>query len=139
MQYLNTPKNKNPSKHKWVWGIEKANMDVENRVVLLNLYEIRPKTHPLLKLVKIHTLKNTRNTMIKGQWNNSTLNLENLYLKNITTYVQYTMKVCTTEKIELHHIKPVKEGGKYTVSNIKPLHQLCHISITHAKKKEMKR
>lgn len=47
------------------------------------------------------------------------------------------MKLCTTEKIEEHHINPVKEGGKYTVSNIKPLHQLCHISITLAKKKEI--
>jgi len=37
-------------------------------------------------------------------------------------------------KIELNHIKPVKEGGKYTVSNRQPLHLLCHICITLAKK-----
>lgn len=68
-----------------------------------------------------------------------TLNLENLYLKNITIYVQYAMpmKGGTTKKktkIELNHIKPVKEGGKYTVSNRQPLHLLCHICITLAKK-----
>jgi hypothetical protein len=37
------------------------------------------------------------------------------------------------EKIELHHIKPVKEGGEYSLENIQPLHQICHISITHNK------
>jgi len=47
------------------------------------------------------------------------------------------MKGGTTKKktkIELNHIKPVKEGGKYTVSNRQPLHLLCHICITLAKK-----
>jgi len=38
------------------------------------------------------------------------------------------------KKIELNHIKPVKEGGKYTVSKRQPLHLLCHICITLAKK-----
>jgi 5-methylcytosine-specific restriction endonuclease McrA len=39
------------------------------------------------------------------------------------------------EKVELHHIVAVKEGGKYTLTNIQPLHQLCHISVTHNKTK----
>jgi RNA-directed DNA polymerase len=38
------------------------------------------------------------------------------------------------EKVELHHIKPIKDGGTYAVSNIQPLHQICHISVTHRNK-----
>jgi len=39
-----------------------------------------------------------------------------------------------TEKIELHHIIPKSEGGKYTLKNIVPLHKTCHESVTYAKK-----
>lgn len=35
------------------------------------------------------------------------------------------------EPIELHHIVPEKEGGKWTLNNIVPLHRLCHQNITH--------
>jgi RNA-directed DNA polymerase len=35
------------------------------------------------------------------------------------------------EKIELHHINPVKKGGKYTMENIVPMHKICHQKITH--------
>lgn len=36
------------------------------------------------------------------------------------------------EKVELHHIKPKKEGGKNTVRNLQALHRICHVKITHA-------
>lgn len=36
------------------------------------------------------------------------------------------------EPIELHHIKPVKRGGKYKMNNIQPLHRICHQRITHS-------
>jgi RNA-directed DNA polymerase len=35
------------------------------------------------------------------------------------------------ENIELHHIKPAKDGGKYKLNNIVPLHQICHQKVTH--------
>jgi RNA-directed DNA polymerase len=38
------------------------------------------------------------------------------------------------ETIELHHILSIKEGGKYSMNNIQPLHQICHVSITHKSK-----
>lgn len=37
------------------------------------------------------------------------------------------------ERIELHHIKPVKEGGKTVKKNLMPLHWMCHVKITHEK------
>jgi RNA-directed DNA polymerase len=35
------------------------------------------------------------------------------------------------ETVELHHIIPQKSGGKYSLENIVPLHELCHKQITH--------
>jgi 5-methylcytosine-specific restriction endonuclease McrA len=35
------------------------------------------------------------------------------------------------EVVELHHIKPQKSGGKYSLENIVPLHQICHQQVTH--------
>jgi RNA-directed DNA polymerase len=46
------------------------------------------------------------------------------------------------EPVELHHIIPEKDGGKWSLQNIIPLHQLCHQNITHGnlnnKKKNLK-
>lgn len=49
---------------------------------------------------------------------------------------QHTCLVCgeslhNGERIELHHLKSVKEGGKYTWKNIQPLHKVCHQKITY--------
>jgi len=38
------------------------------------------------------------------------------------------------ETVELHHINPQKSGGKYSLENIVPLHELCHKQITHGNK-----
>jgi HNH endonuclease len=38
------------------------------------------------------------------------------------------------EEIHLHHKIPQKDGGKYSLDNIVPLHATCHESITYAKK-----
>lgn len=42
----------------------------------------------------------------------------------------------TDDRIELHHIKPFKEGGSSKLSNIQALHDVCHKQITleYAKK-----
>jgi RNA-directed DNA polymerase len=42
------------------------------------------------------------------------------------------------EQIDLHHLKPRKDGGKYSLTNIVPVHQTCHIGITHARKQWFK-
>lgn len=38
------------------------------------------------------------------------------------------------EPIELHHIIPKKDGGKYNLRNIVPLHRTCHLSVTYTTK-----
>lgn len=37
------------------------------------------------------------------------------------------------EDVELHHIRPIKKGGKYRLDNIQPVHQICHQQLTHGK------
>lgn len=37
------------------------------------------------------------------------------------------------EPVELHHVVPQKAGGKYSLKNIQPLHQICHQKITYSK------
>lgn len=34
------------------------------------------------------------------------------------------------EPVELHHIKPFKEEGKYTMASNEPLHRICHQNVT---------
>jgi len=36
----------------------------------------------------------------------------------------------TEERIEIHHIKPVKNGGDWRLSNLQPLHETCHKQVT---------
>lgn len=38
------------------------------------------------------------------------------------------------EPVELHHIVPQKSGGKYSIENILPLHQICHQQVTYGNK-----
>nr|AYE93236.1 hypothetical protein C0995_000069 [Termitomyces sp.]AYE93256.1 hypothetical protein C0995_000063 [Termitomyces sp.] len=128
---------KNPSNHKWVWGIEKSDHEKENRQVIQNIAETQIKTQPLLKLDKNPYLKEHKGYFDQRAVKKFDAKFRELILKKYN----HICSVCNEtlhngENIELHHIKPVKEGGKYTVSNIQPLHQLCHISITHAYKKD---
>ena len=108
-------------------------MDKENRQVILNISEIRPTTHSLLKLDKNPYLKEHREYFDRR----AVMKYDAKFRELIFKKYKHICPLCKEslhngEKVELHHIKPIKEGGKYTVSNIQPLHQLCHISITHS-------
>jgi RNA-directed DNA polymerase len=124
---------KTHSNHKWVWGVNK-NEDEMNKLVILNISEIKPSKHPLLKLDKNPYLLEDRcyfdHRLIKK---GSAKFRETIFKK-----YNHLCPICQEslhngEKVELHHIISVKDGGKYTLANIQPLHQLCHISITHNK------
>lgn len=38
------------------------------------------------------------------------------------------------ENVELHHIIPRSQGGKYSIENVLPLHEICHKQFTHGNK-----
>ena len=37
------------------------------------------------------------------------------------------------EKVEIHLIKPISEGGNSALKNLIPLHRMCHDKVTHQK------
>jgi RNA-directed DNA polymerase len=39
------------------------------------------------------------------------------------------------EQVDLHHVLPVAKGGKYSLTNIQPLHQICHQKVTYGVRK----
>jgi len=127
-------KGKTSSNHKWVWGINKKDISEENKLIILNLAETKIKKHILLKLnLNPYLLENKSYFALRLITKNSAKFRELIYKK-----FDHKCPICLDslhngENIELHHIKPVKEGGTYTVSNIQPLHQICHISVTHLK------
>jgi 5-methylcytosine-specific restriction endonuclease McrA len=112
--------------------VEKSDLEKENRMVIVNLSETRIKTHTLLKLDKNPYLKENREYFDRRAVTKYDAKFRELIFKKY----KHICPLCKEslhngENIELHHIIPAKEGGKYTASNIQPLHQLCHISITH--------
>lgn len=38
------------------------------------------------------------------------------------------------EQVDMHHIIPRASGGKYSIENILPLHQICHQQVTYGHK-----
>lgn len=127
-------KGKTASNHKWVWGINKLNTEEMNRLTIFNISETAIKIHKLLKLdLNPYLLENKSYFQKRIISRNSAKFREAIFKK-----YNHLCPICgeslhNGEKVELHHIKPVKEGGEYSMSNIQPLHQICHISITHNK------
>lgn len=63
-----------------------------------------------------------------------------------TVYIRYNFRcaVCNgplagEESVEIHHIKPVVEGGKTLITNLAPVHTTCHKSVTYAGAKLIER
>lgn len=130
---------KTPSRHKWIWGVNKRDKEKENWEIIKNISETKIKTYSLLKLDRNSYLKENRDYFDSRNKED----IEGKFRKLIYNKYNHICPVCKEslhngEKIELHHIIPVREGGEYTKTNIQPLHQLCHISITHSKAHQKK-
>lgn len=128
------------SKHKWVWGIQSPIKDKENKLTIINMAEISLIKHTLLKLDKNpYLLENAEYFEKRSVQRNEAKFRQVIYNK-----FNHKCPICLEslhngENIELHHIKPVKEGGEYKLNNIQALHQICHQSIIHSSRntKEM--
>ena len=124
---------KTNSKHKWVWGVKKLNKIKTNTEVILNIAEVAPVIHILLKLSKNPYLLENKAYFEKRMIEKISAKFRGAIYKkynNLCPVCQESLH--NGEFVELHHIIPVKVGGKYTISNIQPLHQICHQSITHS-------
>lgn len=105
-----------------------------NKLAIINMSEIKPRRHPLLNLSKnpylLEDLPYFENRLI--------VKSEAKFRAAIYRKYSHKCPICDVslhngERVELHHILPVKEGGRYTMGNIQPLHQICHQSVTHNK------
>ena len=112
---------------KWNWGLS-----VKEKLV--NLGEI--------PIIKLRPLKLDRNPFKKEDHEYFEKRREKLIDAKFRAAVYRKYKqLCPNcgeslhndEIVELHHIIPVKDGGKYSLKNMQPLHQICHQSITHNK------
>jgi RNA-directed DNA polymerase len=126
---------KTTSTHKWVWGIKKANENKVNNLVIFNLSETNIIIRPLYSIDKNpYLLENKTYFQKRLIRKNLSQFREAIYMKfdQLCPYCKESLH--NGEQVDLHHIKSVKNGGEYSLTNIQPLHQTCHISITHSKK-----
>lgn len=117
--------------YKWVWGYVDSN---KSEVILKNISEVLIIRYPLLKLDKNpYLLEN------KEYFNNRIVKKTEakfraeIYKKYKHTCIECEVSLHNGERVELHHLISVKKGGKYSLDNIVPLHQICHQRITHSK------
>lgn len=112
------------STRKWNWGVSKSEK-------LINLGEI--------SIVMLRPLKLDKNPYLRDNLEYFEKRREKLIEAKFRQLVYKLFKqrcpLCNEslhneEVVELHHINPQKSGGKYSLENIVPLHQLCHKQIT---------
>jgi RNA-directed DNA polymerase len=110
---------------KWNWGVSKSEK-------LINLGEI--------SIVMLRPLKLSKNPYLSENLEYFEKRREKLIEAKFRQLVYKLFKqkcpLCNEslhngESVELHHINPQKSGGKYSLENIVPLHEICHHQITH--------
>lgn len=103
-----------------------------DNIKLINLGEIA--------IIKLRPLKLDRNPYILANTDYFNKRREQLIDAKFRALIYKDYKhicpICETslhnnEIVELHHIIPQKQGGKYRRENIIPLHQICHQQVTY--------
>lgn len=110
---------------RWNWGVSQTEK-------LINLGEISIITRRPLKLDKnpyirenLEYYESRREKLIEAKFRQTIYKL----FKQRCPLCEESLH--NEEPVELHHIIPRKSGGKYSLENIVPLHELCHKQITH--------
>jgi RNA-directed DNA polymerase len=92
------------------------------------------------KQIKTKSLRNNINPYLNEEYYISRSVIVDAEKFRKAIYKKYNFKcpVCNQalfgeEEIHLHHIVPGKDGGEYSLTNIAPLHRICHETITYAK------
>lgn len=58
--------------------------------------------------------------------------------KTLCPVCNTTISLSDLEALEIHHILPVKSGGKNTINNLLLLHKTCHQNVTNCKNPTLK-
>jgi RNA-directed DNA polymerase len=115
--------------HSWLIGIKNS---TGSTILLVN-----PRTIPTIKVTAVKTDKNPYYDKEYFENRHKVLIIKE-FRRKIYINHKYKCAACGelldfNEDVELHRIKPGKEGGTYTFKNTVPLHKTCHESVTFAK------
>lgn len=113
--------------HKWTWGVSVTE-------TLFNLAEVTTWIMRPLKLSRNPYLLENREYFEKRREGRIAAKFRaTVYKKFNHTCPTCEESLHNGEPVELHHIVPVQKGGKYSLTNIQPLHRVCHQKITYQK------
>jgi RNA-directed DNA polymerase len=115
--------------HKWQIGFQR--LKEKDPILLLS-----PQT---VKTIKGSAVKTDVNPYYNKEYFEKRHKVLTLYKFRKAVYRKHNYKCAAcgeilddNERVELHRIIPGKDGGKYTLKNIVPLHKTCHESVTFA-------
>jgi RNA-directed DNA polymerase len=116
--------------YKWTWGINRPQGSNE---IIRNIAETNITTkRPLLKLDKNPYLLENKTYFEERQQGIIVARFRaEIYKKFNNLCPTCGESLFNGEKVELHHIEPIRRGGKYNLLNIQPLHQMCHQQVTN--------
>ena len=112
---------------KWNWGLSETKK-------ILNLAEI-----PIIQLRPLALERNPYLSKDEGYFNKRIERLTTAKFRAVAYMkCKHICSVCgeslhNGEPVELHHVTPQKTGGKYSLKNIQPLHQICHQKVTYSR------
>jgi RNA-directed DNA polymerase len=137
-------KRKHPTKPiRWLYKKYIHEDKINNRTWTFSLPndEIKLIDITLVKILKLKRLKSNVNPYFDESYYEMYPRIivterfrEQIYRKHKFKCVACNKSLFGSEQVDLHHLTPKKSGGKYTLKNIVPLHQTCHVGITHARK-----
>lgn len=93
-----------------------------------------------IPIIQLRPLALNRNPYLKKDEDYFNKRIEKLTMAKFRAAIYKKYKhLCTVcgeslhngEPVELHHVVPQKAGGKHSMKNTQPLHQICHKKITH--------
>lgn len=114
---------------KWNWGIKKEKLNLINiaEIPIITLRPLKLNKNPY-KLEDIVYFNKRRENLVEAKFKLA------IFKKHKHLCPGCGESLHNGEPIELHHIISKRSRGKYTMSNIQPLHRICHQQITNTER-----
>jgi RNA-directed DNA polymerase len=121
-------------KHTWQIGVRNPIGSPKQPFIIL----VSPKIIPILKFKAVKTDINPYLDKENYFSKRHKVLVVREFRKKVYIKHEYKCAACggfldESERVELHRIVPGKDGGRYTLANVVPLHKTCHESVTFAK------
>jgi RNA-directed DNA polymerase len=109
----------------WNWGVSTSEKIINlGEISIIIMRPLKQDKNPYIR-DNLAYYEKRREQLIEAKFRNTIYKL----FKQICPICEESLH--NGEVVELHHIKPQKSGGKYSLENIVPLHQICHQQVTH--------